>query len=507
MLRYLTLFFTVFMISLDASASCTQDASKFSPTQNCDGQEAWCLDKMSSYEPVDQRPMFYCRITANCANAYMYRCTSYDDCPDGMTCGSGNDNSYCNSPEIPKALNECQSCPPGTHYEGSGPDYSCVPIPPDPEECFAENKLYDPLTEQCAEECEVGYQAGYERCTFVGCPNGYYRYGTKCLIGDTVECTAPDITVCNASDCWCDPVEENGCNPSHPQYVGTSFDGRYLCDQPPPSCGGVKVGYVTYTKDGVSETVMVCVSADDDPTGIDPVCTGGKVNIDGGCQYPPNYDHESTVIGQKQNSDGTTTSTTTTKTTSTNSSGGQQTTTTTITQTFDADGNLVSESSSEQVSDEGSESVVRGSGDCSDMPTCINADAVDCAILQQIWLQRCDSNDESNGDFDSDSFAASELGNAESDADAFGSQLQGMISDITPSESNDDLVDFSEFTVNYTPQSGNCPSDITIDLDIFPSVTFPISTFCSQLSMIAAAIRILASFSAFLMVFNTIREL
>ena len=356
---------------------------------------------------------------------------------------------------------------------------------------------------QCLDpDCEADFGIGWvfdqnsHECRFDSCPPDYMKVGTQCHPLPQTDCAEGEITVCNSSGCSC---QLPTCSPSSPDYTGTSTTGMHICGDA-PQCGvGECVGYFN--------NVQICRPCGSDPADPSPPlqCSGGKVEIDGICDYPPDYVQEtinqSVVIG----SDGSTTTTTTTTTTVTNSSGQSSQTTTTEQVTLDSNGNPVSSSSSSETVDgagagDGADSEVRGGGDCSTPPSCINADAVACATLRQVWEVRCQ-----DSDFDAESAVADDAAAVSSELSDFSDSLDQLIADTAGEDYvGSETVDLSNLELSYTSDPGSCPADIPIELgSYFPTVVVPISSLCSFLSMIAFLVRLSAAYLGFQIVYRS----
>lgn len=451
------------------------------------------------------RPFFYCSLpTASYNHSFGYTC---DVCPNNQVC----ENRY-----------REKVCAPTYTYNPTTD--KCDPPAPvvTPQDCFAENKLFDAALEQCGETCPIGYTASLEGCTFSGCPIGYDQLGSRCIESPPNCEQQGQQTVCNDIGCHC---ADKLCTPNHPSYQGTE-NGTHFCNEPALSCAeGQKVGWATVkTKISESETVtkqvQVCVGAngaypDDEPL-VNDGCTGGKVSIDGICQYPKDYVQEGTQVSESVAPDGSRTVTTTTTTTTTTSDGRQQTTVSTTSQHYDSDNQLLGTNTEETTKENSkSESVVRGGDGCapSDKPTCVNADAVACAHLQQTWLHRCESKESSLDIDDTDLSGAlvSESDASNAAVQSLESSIDTLISDNTDSSFDKNrLIDLSNAVPSPVPTSpsvdGSCPPDIVLQL-LDNQISIPISQLCTLLAYIGILVRISAGLIALRMTYTTLQGL
>lgn len=441
----------------------------------------WCQQQMNS------RPYVACPFWRYDGDTPKFRvCRSNDQPPGGFDCPDTS-----NTPDL-------ITCKGGRPYE---PPFVCD---------------------------EVGFTEQDNECVFVGCPANYVQIGQSC--SGLPQPTEPGSYYCDNDGCSFFPESDlpyqNTCTNKSSNYVG-DYNGEAKChymdeseyEEGIATNGGPAVGSCGA---GRSEVFIndqrFCVKNDSDVSDPNmPKCSGDKIAIDGVCKYPPDYSSSKTVETEKIGSDGTTKTQNQTVTKTVTDQYGNSTT---ITETFEKSCEFIDqtwicgayEKTSQSVESDSKEkeSKVMGGNDCTQAPSCTNADAVACATLQQIWSLRCDNEQpEEDDDFDSSEFASNELAAAQSDAEAFETQLTDLVGSVTPNSGTnfDSVIDLSSYTINYTPDYGSCPADITLDLGPFGPMIFPISTYCSEMSFISTLLRFMASLIAFFMVFNTLREL
>lgn len=162
-----------------------------------------------------------------------------------------------------------------------------------------------------------------------------------------------------------------------------------------------------------------------------------------------------------------------------------------------------------------SESVVRGGDGCapSDKPTCVNADAVACAHLQQTWLHRCESQESSLDidDIDLSGALVSESDASNAAVQSLESSIDTLISDNTDSSFDKDrLIDLSSAVPSPVPStpsvSGSCPPDIVLQI-LDNQISIPISQLCTLLAYIGILVRISAGLIALRMTYTTLQGL
>lgn len=485
MTRFILFFLIGFLLAQEAFASWVFFQSVYREPHRASEGISWCQNKIASLISDGTCVSAKCNI-----GGYNYR-------------------AYCSStPE------SCDTSPPNFAQLGPSGD------------CFADEPPETPC--QAAGKDGVGWAEQGGECVFVGCPANYVQIGQSC--SGLPQPTGPGSYYCDNDGCSFFPESDlpyqNTCTNKSSNYVG-DYNGEAKChymdeseyEEGIATNGGPAVGSCGA---GRSEVFIndqrFCVKNDSDVSDPNmPKCSGDKIAIDGVCKYPPDYSSSKTVETEKIGSDGTTKTQNQTVTKTVTDQYGNSTT---ITETFEKSCEFIDqtwicgayEKTSQSVESDSKEkeSKVTGGNDCTQAPSCTNADAVACATLQQIWSLRCDNEQpEEDDDFDLSEFASNELAAAQSDAEAFETQLTDLVASVTPNSGTnfDSVIDVSSYTINYTPDYGSCPADITLDLGPFGPMIFPISTYCSEMSFISTLLRFMASLIAFFMVFNTLREL
>ncbi len=376
-------FFLIFsLVSLDVFAACGGYGSADTPA------ECYANAIHFASNPNYSQYMYYCN------GRNLLRCARTDTCPLGnLTCMAGGVPVY--------------------HPDEFDVSY---------ESCHAENKPFNPSTEQCEAACSVGSTVGSEtnECEFSGCPAGSVQIGHAC--SSLPELPLPnedDEIVCNSGGCFFEP---STCNPSSPDYQGTTND-THFCNAPPLSCGANQTSGFSDLGDGY---VRVCVDQGNPDTNIAD-CPQGYVSINGICSQPDFQVKEQTNTVVEIGEDGTKKVTDTTTTTKNNKDGTTTTTTTTTTKTYDENDNLIGESST-QGEDEGKEgSSVSGGGSCAIEPSCSGADAVQCEILKEQWRLRCGGNPAAKKGLDFGDVAGQKIVAAQGEYDSAINTIKGQI--------------------------------------------------------------------------------
>lgn len=245
-------------------------------------------------------------------------------------------------------------------------------------------EVWNPLVERC----ELNPTENF--CD-VELPQGDFWLPNGTLDNPTPRCECPDGQSVNLNNFTCESPPPPDCSSMPDQPVGSAWDSSTNSCQCSPDSAVAQI-YNTTT----GTTYGQC-SPTPCPAGTGSV-TFGDQEACLGLPDPETKTDDSTTIStdlsglpidpSDPNSptypSGTTQTTTTTHTTNTSNGGSTTTTTTTTT---NADG--TSQTKTDTVSDE-PERVAKGGAGCENPPVC-GGDAIDCQILHQTWLSRCDN--------------------------------------------------------------------------------------------------------------------
>lgn len=417
--------------------------------------------------------------------------------------------------------------------------------PSTPQDCFAQNKLYDSSLQQCGDTCPIGNTATYEGCIFSGCPSGYVQFGTMC--NSLPPADGDGQYYCDNSGCsWVPssdlPVVDITCQPSSRNYLGTTSDGTHKCayidgeaynqqdinDKSAAGAGSCGAGYSEQFFNGK----VYCLEGDSTFSEDLPVCQPPKIGVNGGCEYPPFYQSDKTSEREVIGSGGETKSQFIERESiRTDNFGNSYTENSTFKSDCElldqvwvcSDFELVDSTISE--SSDSERSSVFGGESCSSNYVC-NGDAIQCAHLTELHRLRCSSNNDdselppliSGEDVDTSALDNFDFDGLESEIESgvttslalvdsgfniltnkYGGESSSLVTDI-------DLSDFS-FVDDVELVSGSCPESFVFDLGAFGEIPFNMAPFCTLLGYISFLVRLSASVLALRLTFKTISEL
>lgn len=498
MMRFLFLAFFFSFFSSSVFAACSHAGASATP--------AACYDNVIHYSSRSSNShyMYYC------LDRNLYRCSSSDICPLGnLTCMSGGVPVY-------------------------NPDEFDISY----ESCHAENKPFNPSTEQCDAACPVGstVSSSSNECEFSGCPEGYVQFGSMCKTLPEPE--GEGQYFCDNDGCsWVAfddlPFVDISCTVKSKNYLG-HFNGVAKCayidgeaydqeDIDNPNAAGAGSCGAGYSEQYINDN-LYCIAGNESLSPDLPVCQPPKIGVNGGCEYPPYYNSQETQQGIIIGEDGTEKEYIVNQSVSTDRYGNSTTTFERLESICDyvdnvricsdfelVESSIIDDSDSEK-------STVSGGESCSSAYSC-TGDAVQCAALSELHAIRCASeidgdlpDHQPNTDWIDDydfSGLESDLSSGVDDSLSSLSSKYDTLSNKYGGES--DLVtniDLSEFVYDDVQLvTGTCPASFDFELGMFGVVAFDMTPFCTFLGYISYLVRLSASLFALRLTLATVSKL